>query len=163
MADITATPYELDVVGVRLVRETSIYSAEPVHSPNDAVAAVAGTLAELDREIFCVINLRTDGTVINVNIVSMGSLNMSLVSPREVFKSSILSNAASIIALHNHPSGSYVPSGEDVAVTRQLQECGKLLGIELLDHIIVGAYNGKTYSMKEHGHMSTSRKEAIYA
>ena len=73
----------------------------------------------------------------------------SLVIPREVFKSSILANASAIIGLHNHPSGNVKPSKEDMIVTRKLQKCGQLLGIELLDHIIVGGTNGKMLSFRE--------------
>ena len=72
-----------------------------------------------------------------------------MVIPREVFKSSILANASAIIGLHNHPSGNVKPSKEDMIVTRKLQKCGQLLGIELLDHIIVGGTNGKMLSFRE--------------
>ena len=78
-----------------------------------------------------------------------GTINASLVIPREVFKSSILANASAIIGLHNHPSGNVKPSKEDMIVTRKLQKCGQLLGIELLDHIIVGGTNGKMLSFRE--------------
>ena len=79
----------------------------------------------------------------------MGSINASLVIPRAVFKSSILANASAIIGLHNHPSGNVKPSKEDMLVTRKLQQCGQLLGIELLDHIIVGGTNEKMFSFRE--------------
>lgn len=84
-----------------------------------------------------------------MNMVSVGSINASLVIPREVFKSSILVNASAIIGLHNHPSGNVKPSKEDMLVTRKLQQCGQLLGIELLDHIIVGGTNEKMFSFRE--------------
>ena len=89
------------------------------------------------------------GTLTDMNLVSVGTINASLVIPREVFKSSILANASAIIGLHNHPSGNVKPSKEDMIVTRKLQKCGQLLGIELLDHIIVGGTNGKMLSFRE--------------
>ena len=79
----------------------------------------------------CVLNLKTNGEVINLNVVSLGSLNASIMEPREVFKSSILSNAASIILLHNHPSGELQPSKEDVKVTKRIGAVGEMLGIPL--------------------------------
>ena len=96
-----------------------------------------------------ILNMKNNGQVINMNLVSVGIINASLVIPREVFKSSILANASAIIGLHNHPSGNVKPSKEDMIVTRKLQKCGQLLGIELLDHIIVGGTNGKMLSFRE--------------
>ncbi len=84
-----------------------------------------------------------------MNIVSQGTLNSTVVSPREVFKSSILSNAAGIIALHNHPSGNPTPSREDYETTKRLKECGDLLDIPLIDHVIVAAGGDKSYSFRE--------------
>jgi DNA repair protein RadC len=108
-------------------------------------------MATYDREVFAVMNLKTNGQIINLNICSMGTLDASMVSPREVFKSSILSNAASFIAIHNHPSGSLQPSQEDRDVTRRLIECGDLLNIKMLDHIIVAGESAHVYSFREHG------------
>ena len=111
-------------------------------------------LADLKKDydyilIDCILNMKNNGQVINMNLVSVGTINASLVIPREVFKSSILANASAIIGLHNHPSGNVKPSKEDMIVTRKLQKCGQLLGIELLDHIIVGGTNGKMLSFRE--------------
>ena len=95
--------------------------------------------------------MKNNGQAINMNLVSVGTINASLVIPREVFKSSIRANASAIIGFHNHPSpsGNVKPSKEDMIVTRKLQKCGQLLGIELLDHIIVGGTNGKMLSFRE--------------
>lgn len=83
--------------------------------------------------------------------VFIGSLNASIVHPREVYKEAIKRSAASIICIHNHPSGDPTPSREDIEVTRRLAECGRLVGIELLDHLIIG---DKTYvSLKEKGYV----------
>ena len=88
--------YELDMVSIRLVKEPGIFSDEKVRGVDDAVEVIGEYISEYDREIFCVMNVKTDGSVINMNIVSQGTLNSSEVSPREVFKSSILSNSAAV-------------------------------------------------------------------
>lgn len=141
--------YELDVVRIRLVKELSWYSEEPLEKSADVAKLMSEKLSECDREMFCILNLTTDGKVINMNVVSMGTLNAALISPREVFKSSILSNAASVIAVHNHPSGNVSPSRHDKLITQRLREAGSLLDIELLDHIIVGGYKGEYFSFQE--------------
>lgn len=130
--------YELKVVSIRLVDEPPLLSKEPIKNWQDAVSLMGEHLRKCDRELFCVLNLRTRGQVINMNIVSMGTLNLSLIHPREVFKSAILSNAAGIILLHNHPSGECTPSKNDIEVTKRLIECGNLMGIQVRDHVIIG-------------------------
>ena len=149
---------ELKVVNIRLVKEPSVYGDKAIRTPQDAAEIMAKELSQYDREVFCILNLKSDGHVINMNIVSVGTLNASMVSPREVFKSSILSNAVGVIALHNHPSGNLSPSNEDIITTRRLQECGDLLDIKLVDHIIVGGDEGRIYSMKGEGHMDEPTK-----
>lgn len=139
----------VDLVNVRLIRESTLYTDKLITSPRDATDLMANELALYDREVMCVLNLNTKGGVLNMNIVSMGTINASLVSPREVFKASILSNAASIIICHNHPSGEPTPSREDVLLTQRLKNAGELLGIELLDHVIVGGVTGKRFSFME--------------
>ena len=128
---------KINVVNVRLVKEPSLYSAEPIKTPEDVLNAVANELKQYDREVFAIINLKTNGQIINLNVCSVGTLSASLISPREVFKSSILSNAAAFIAIHNHPSGNITPSAEDKEVTERLMACGEFLDIKMLDHIIV--------------------------
>lgn len=142
--------YELEVVNIRLVNEPSWYSSESLDNPDKIAEFMSKELKSYDREVFCVLNLTTDAKVINMNIVSMGTINASLVSAREVFKSSILSNAAAIIAVHNHPSGNLYPSQNDMLITNKLMQAGELLGIELLDHIIVGGGKGEYYSFHTH-------------
>ncbi|MNW32229.1 hypothetical protein D3C74_91690 [compost metagenome] len=90
-----------------------------------------------DREVFGILWLNTKNVVIGCETVSIGTVNASLVHPREVFKSGILHNSTSFVCFHNHPSGFADPSPEDISITRRLQEVGTLLGIELLDHIIL--------------------------
>ena len=135
--------FALDKVAIRLVKEPPLYSDTPIDSPKAVVQVMADTLKDYDREVFAIINLRPDLKPINVNIVSVGALDQSLVHPREAIKSMVLSNAASVMMVHNHTTGSISPSKDDIAVTdRMAQLCG-LLGIKLIDHIIVGP--GKDY------------------
>ena len=89
------------------------------------------------KEHFCVFFLDTQNRIIGRETVSIGTLNASLVHPRECFRTAILKNSAAVIFIHNHPSGSLEPSNEDIAVTRRLVDAGKLLGIEVLDHVII--------------------------
>lgn len=140
---------ELKVVNIRLVKEPSLYSEKRLETPKAVIEFMAEEMAAYDREILCVLNLKSNCQVINMNIVSIGCINATIVSPREVFKSAILSNASGMIALHNHPSGSIRPSREDVRVTRQLIKGGRIMGIELMDHIIVGGASGEMYSFRE--------------
>ena len=142
---------EVRVVNIRMVREPSLYSEDKITCPEDAVRAIAKDLATYDREVFAVLNLKTNGQPINLNICSMGTLDSSIISPREVFKSCILSNSAAFIAIHNHPSGSITPSQEDRDVTRRLLSCSELLGVKMLDHIIVAGESANVYSFKNTG------------
>lgn len=152
---------KIDVVNVRLVKEPSIYSENPVKTPDDVLRAISDELKTYDREVFAIVNLKTNGQIINFNICSIGTLDASLVSPREVFKSAILSNASSFIAIHNHPSGNCTPSTEDKTITERLVTCGNLLGIRMLDHIIVAGETGKRLSMNSEGMMSVPHKNSL--
>ena len=152
---------ELKVVNIRLVKEPSLYSDTSISSPRDVINLVAKELATYDREVFAVLNLKSNGQVINMNVCSVGTLNASMVSPREVFKSSILSNAASFIAIHNHPSGNGEPSAEDKEVTERLMRCGKLLDIKMLDHIIVAGETGKMTSFRTEGLLDDMERKAF--
>ncbi len=119
-----------------------------VSSPADVDRLLRGRIANLDRENFVVVLLNTKNEVIETPLVSVGTLSASLVHPREVFKPAIRASAASVILAHNHPSGKVEPSREDREVTRRLGEAAGVLGIEVLDHVIVG---DGFFSMKEHG------------
>ena len=142
---------KIEVVNIRMVKEPSIYSTEKIRTPDDVLRVIANELATYDREVFAVLNLKTNGQPINLNICSVGTLDASVVSPREVFKSCILSNSAAFIAIHNHPSGSVTPSLEDKDVTKRLLSCSELLGVKMLDHIIIGGETGDMYSFKSDG------------
>lgn len=143
--------FKLDVVSVRLVSDAPVLSEHKITTPQEAVNAVGKLLCEMDREVVCIINLKTDGTPINCHFASIGALNQSLVEPRELFKASILSNAASMILLHNHPSQNLYPSKHDTVVTDRMLKLTELMGIPLVDHIIVGGDNKHYFSFKEKG------------
>lgn len=113
----SSKPYKLDQVGIRMVKEPPLYSAEPVNSPQAAVRLMSQTLKGYDRAVLAVVNLRNDLKPINMNIVSIGTLNQSLAHPRDILKSIILSNAGSVMLFHNHPSGNLMPSPDDISLT----------------------------------------------
>ena len=121
---------------------------QDVKSPQDMADIFASYLDGVDREHFVVAMLDRKGGILGLNTVSVGTISSSVVHPREVFKPAIVIGASSIIIAHNHPSGGTMPSKEDTEVTRRLVEAGKLLGIEILDHVIIG---DNYYSFKEKG------------
>lgn len=137
----------LKQVGIRLVEEPPLLSPKPMNNPEAAVRVLGKWLSEMDRELFCVVNLNTNLTPINMNVVSMGALNMAYVHPRETMKSAILSNSAYLMLVHNH-LGSLNPSKEDIEVTDRIQSAASLMGIPVLDHIIVGR-NQEFFSLRE--------------
>ncbi len=139
----------LEVVSVRLVKDAPLLSEHKIQNPEDAISALGGLLCELYREVVCVINLKSDGTPLNCHFASMGAVNYSVICPREIFKSSILSNAANMILIHNHPSGSLNPSKEDTALTDSMIKLCNMMGIPLLDHVIVGGNNREYFSFRE--------------
>ena len=114
-----------------------------------ATAALRPFFAGLDREQFLVCCLDAKHAIIGVNVVSIGSLTLSIVHPREVFKPAILLNSCGVIAAHNHPSGDPTPSAEDRALTGRLRQAGELLGITFLDHIVLG--DDRIYSFADQG------------
>src|SRR5215467_12632907 len=142
-------PASVPIYRVTLVKEGRVpcYDQQ-IRSSADASTLLHTYLADVDREHFVIILLNQKSRVIGVNTVSIGSLTASIVHPREVFKGAILSNAASIICGHNHPSTDCQPSKEDRAITQRLKEAGALLGIHLLDHVIVGG-DGKYFSFAD--------------
>lgn len=135
----TLSDYQLDVVRIKLVKDRTIFSDQPLNSPDAAVDMIGRELAEWDREAMLVLNLDTKNNVINMHVVSIGTINYSVTTMRELIKASVLSNASSMIMMHNHPSGDVSPSEEDIEITGNIVAIGKLIGIEVLDHIIVGS------------------------
>ncbi|QCJ43621.1 JAB domain-containing protein [Bacillus sp. S3] len=122
-----------------------------IRSPEDGAKYVMNDMRFLTQEHFVCLYLNTKNQVIHKQTVFIGSLNASIVHPREVFREALKRSAASVIALHNHPSGDPSPSREDIEVTKRLVECGKIIGIELLDHLIIG--ENKFVSLKEKGYL----------
>ena len=119
-----------------------------ISSPADVDRLLRGRIANLDRENFVAVLLNTKNEVIGTPLISVGTLSQALVHPREVFKPAIRASAASVILAHNHPSGKTEASREDREVTKRLVGAAEILGIEVLDHVIVGDGH---FSMKEHG------------
>lgn len=141
----------VNIVSVKLVKESSmLYRNRRIRSPQDSAELFREYLGEVDREHFIVACLDTKNQPTNISTVHIGSINASIVHPREVMKTAILSNAASIICCHPHPSGDPTPSPEDIEVTERLAEVGGVVGIELIDHIILG--DDRYVSLKEKGY-----------
>ena len=142
----------INIVSIKMVKESSfLYQTRQILSPKDAYEMIKEQLEGLDREQFIIACLNTKNEPTNITVVSVGSLNKAIVHPREVFKTAILSFAASIMAFHNHPSGETTPSQQDIQLTKRLYEAGELLGIKLLDHLIIG--DGSFTSLKEKGYL----------
>jgi DNA repair protein RadC len=118
-------------------KRLEISAAQSVSKPEDIAGIVRDFLYHKRQEYFLTVTLDGSGHVIAIRIVTIGLLNHSLVHPREVFRDAILDTAASIICVHNHPSGSLEPSAQDIAITQQLVEAGRTIGISIIDHIIV--------------------------
>jgi len=159
-----ATEQELTVIkGVGKVRARQIISAfklarlmavpkkcpHVIRSPQDVWQLLAPDLNYLQKEHFVCLFLNTKNHVIDKETISIGSLNAAIVHPREVFRAAIKRAAASIVCAHNHPTGDPTPSEEDIRLTARLAEAGTLIGIEVLDHIVLG--HERYYSLKEHG------------
>ncbi|WP_285878375.1 DNA repair protein RadC [Domibacillus indicus] len=122
-----------------------------IRSPEDAANYMMEEMRFLSQEHFVALYLNTKNQVMHKQTLFIGSLNASIVHPREVFKEAFRRSAASIVCLHNHPSGDPSPSREDIDVTKRLVECGKILGIDILDHLIIG--EKKYVSLKEKGYL----------
>jgi len=146
-----ASELEVRIRKVRLAENEEGYFSKCLRSPEDTYNLFKAFFDKSPVELFLVLHLKTNTRLSAFEIVSKGILNQTLVHPREVFKSAILRNAASIIIAHNHPSGNSEPSKEDIAITKQVADAGKIIGIPLVDHIIFTSE--KYYSFAEHGHL----------
>ncbi len=136
-------------LGKRFARESRA-SGTSIRTPADIARLFMDDMKHYDREYFKAAFLNTKNQIIKVVTVSIGSLNASIVHPREILKPAIVASAASIVLVHNHPTGDPTPSREDVEFTRRFARCGELIGIELLDHVVIGA--DRFESLKESGH-----------
>ena len=130
----------------RRVAETPLNEPAVLRSPSDVAARFAPSMRDLSREVFKVVLLNTAAGILDTFIASEGGLAASIVEPRIVFRRAILSHAASIICLHNHPSGNSEPSSEDVQITRQLVEAGRVIGIPVQDHLIIAGDGYTSFS-----------------
>lgn len=139
----------VNLVTLKLVRADLIDAPAQLRSPNDVYAMLRPHFADVDRETFVVICLDTKNRVLAVNVAFTGTLDSCSITLREVYKAAVVVGAASIVVSHNHPSGDPTPSPEDVALTRSIVEAGRLLDIDLLDHIVLG--NNAFVSLREKG------------
>jgi DNA repair protein RadC len=139
---------------LKMIKEDSVpYETPIIKSPAEVYRAATQLLAlhEEPEEHFCIFCLNAKNKIVGVHTISIGSVNATIVHPREVFKAAMLNNASAIICLHNHPSGDPEPSREDIETTKRLVEAGEILGIRVLDHIIIGEQ--RYLSMGEKGLM----------
>lgn len=153
---------KLENVAIRMVKAPPLYSDKKIESPRDVVRVLGKELEDYDREVLCVVNFRSDGRPINMNIVSMGTVNNTIVEARDVFKTSILSNAAQFMLVHNHPSGNITPSLDDMKVTERIFVASEIMGIPLMDHVIIGQ-KGEYFSFLEHGALPDREKSGNMA
>lgn len=139
---------ELHFVHVELKRETWAYPKMEIGSPDEAVTVVQNLIENLDREMVITIQVATDGSVINASVCSVGTMTQALISPAEVLRTTLLSGAHGIVMIHNHPSGSCQPSKEDLQTAKKIATACDLIGVELIDFIVIGAY-GYIHSVKQ--------------
>ena len=143
--------YKIPQIKLAILREPSSEPLLAIRTPCD-LEQYLEPMKHLSEEHFVALHLNARNQVTGYHVVSHGTVSASLVHPREVFKAAILNNAYCIVVAHNHPAGSTDPSPEDLDTTRQLLSAGKLLGIEILDHLIV-SYRGVTSIRESHPHL----------
>ncbi len=141
--------YELRQVRLKLAEAEPLYSPDAITDSEKAVEIMAKALSEMDREYVCVVNLDTKRRPINYNVVSIGDTDQAMIPVQNIYKAGILSNAKSIIVLHNHPAGSLEPSRADIEVTRRMVEAGNIIGIPVIDHVIVAGGTGVHVSLRD--------------
>ena len=147
----TEKTIKIDIVKVQMIKDGTVeYGKKAIRNPQDLAELGLKFIKNADREIFLLLCLNTRNHINCIHLVSIGTVNASLVSPREVLKIAILSNASEIAILHNHPSGDVEPSEDDLKITTRLAECGKLFDIKLLDHVIISD-DGQYQSFMEKG------------
>jgi DNA repair protein RadC len=137
-----------------LARRLEMFDSSPkfkINSPEDVYRRLYPAMRESKKEHFMELCLDTKNQVIREDTISIGSLNANIVHPREVFRTALIESAAHIIVAHNHPSGDPTPSREDIDITKKLVETGNIMGINVIDHVIIG--DGRHFSMKEAGHI----------
>lgn len=139
----------INIVSLEIIKESSLlYGPRQCTSVQAAYELVTPFIKNKDREHLLVVGLNTKNEPTIINVAHIGTVNQSIATPRDIFKPVLLSNASRMIVAHNHPSGHVEPSEQDIKLTKRLQEAGRLIGIELMDHLIVGP-NDTYYSFKE--------------
>ena len=127
------------VVRLEMVKEeVEYYGKKKVNAPGDVAEVARHFIGKADREMFIAISLSTNNGINSVHVVSIGALDRATIHPRECFKVALLSNASRVVFAHNHPSGNIEPSPEDKNLTNILKQCGDLLDVKVLDHVIIG-------------------------
>lgn len=139
--------FKLEQVAIRLVPEVPLWDDKPIQSPGRAVEVIGKYIRDMDREMICVVNFNTRRQPVNFQVVGIGTLSEALYSPRELLKSSILSNASSMMILHNHPSGSIAPSGCDMQMTERMEKVCELVGIPLTDQYYCRIWPGRLFQL----------------
>lgn len=134
-------------VHVELKRDSWIQPEMTIQTPSEAVDVVRKLIADLDREIVVSIYMASSGRVINASVCAVGTIDGAMVSPAEIMRTALLTGCRSVILCHNHPSGEISPSKEDISFTKRICSAGELIGIQLLDHIIIG--DNQRNSIKE--------------
>jgi DNA repair protein RadC len=142
-ASVTALPAALPLVACPLPPSWTFRPGDPadrpqVACPEDAVALVMPLLAGRDREHCLLVALDTKHRLLTVSTVSVGTTDHTFMAPREIFRDALLAGASALFVAHNHPSGDPSPSADDRQITRRLSQAGSLLGVELLDHVVIG-------------------------
>ena len=141
--------FKLEQVAIRLVPEVPLCDDKPIQSPGRAVEVIGKYIRNMDREAVCVVNFNARLQPINFQIVSIRTLDQALCEPREILKAAILSNANSMMILHNHPAGSITPSGSDMQMTERMEKVCDLVGIPLMDSIIIGFGREDYFSFRD--------------
>lgn len=143
----------ISIVSIQLVRDREVeYGQQPVNNPEMLYDLFRTVYGEPDRETLVVVALDSQNKPTAISTVSTGTVDASVAHPREVFKTAILANAASIVLIHNHPSGNPQPSPDDIGVTKRMTRVGALVGIPLVDHVIIG--DETCVSFKREGYLS---------
>jgi len=154
-------PTKIDIVKIQMVRDGTLeYGKKAIKGPQDLAELGQKFIQNADREIFLLVCLNTRNHINCIHVVSIGTVNAALVAPREIMKIAILSSASGIACIHNHPSGDPDPSSNDIQITDRIAECGKLFGIDLIDHVII-ADDGKYESLREKGLISKTLDSPI--
>lgn len=145
---------KIDIVKIQMVKDgTFDYGRKAIRGPQDLAELGQKFIQNADREVFLLVCLNTRNHINCIHVVSIGTVNTALVTPREVLKAVLMSNASNMAFIHNHPSGDPDPSSDDIQITNRIAECGRLFGIGLLDHVIISD-DGKYESFLEKGLIS---------